>query len=104
MSTYTLLQVPPKVQVGQYWRGYDANPEFNRRKICVLNVENERVLVGFCDTIKTVKGSKSSDETPDYQETCTLPESMFSNILTGYVYFSTDNKKQNNLEETIMGH
>lgn len=78
----TVLQIPPKVEVGQYWRGFEARPNFNRRKVQVLEVENGWVQIGFCDNMQDDK----------FLETCTFPESMFSNILTGYVYFSADNK------------
>lgn len=81
--SYVLLQIPPAVQTGQYWRGFDARPNFHRRRIQIIDVQNDEIKVGFCDTIKD----------NEFQETCVYPESMFSNVITGFAYFTADNRK-----------
>lgn len=81
MFNITLLQIPPEVQVGQVWAGYDAYPNFHRRTVIVLDIYDDSVKIVFSDMVKSI----SDDKYFEY------PKTMFSNILTGFCYKRTIN-------------
>lgn len=73
----TLLQLPPEVKEGQIWTGIAAKPNFHYRKVKILAVNENDCTVQF---------TKEPKDIVHYEKT------MFSNIITGFAYFSTDNK------------